>query len=66
MDRSRWVKERKRKEEENRKIKKRENKEKCKKRKGQCRHFTTSIQQVKPLYQIFFKTASAPSKKPLH
>jgi hypothetical protein len=33
MDRSRWVKERKRKEEENRKIKKRENKEKCKKRK---------------------------------
>jgi hypothetical protein len=33
MDRSRWVKERKRKEEGNRKIKKRENKEKCKKRK---------------------------------
>jgi hypothetical protein len=36
------------------------------KRKGQFGHFTTSIQQVKPFCQTFFKTAPAPSAKPLH
>jgi hypothetical protein len=46
-----------------------ENKEKGKKKKekkGQFRHFTTSIQQVKLFCQTFSKTASAPLEKPLH
>jgi hypothetical protein len=45
---------------------KKKNKEKKKIRKGKFRHFTTSIQQVKPFCQTFSKTASAPSIKPLH
>jgi hypothetical protein len=40
--------------------------EKRKNRKGQPRHFTTPIQQVKPFCQTFSKTASAPPEKPLH
>jgi hypothetical protein len=48
-----------------------ENKEKGKKKKekrkkGQFRHFTTSIQHVKLFCQTFSKTASAPLEKPLH
>jgi hypothetical protein len=49
---------------------KKENKEKGKKskkhRKGQFRHFTALIQQVKPFCQTFSKMTSAPSEKPLH
>jgi hypothetical protein len=49
-----------------RKREKRENKEEEKNKKGQFRHFTTSIQQVKPFCQTLPKTASAPPEKPLH
>jgi hypothetical protein len=51
---------------EKRKKKENKEKEKNKNRKVQFRHFTTSIQPVKPFCQTFSKTASAPSEKPLH
>jgi hypothetical protein len=49
--------------------KREENKEEEKKKKnkkGQFRHFSTSIQPVEPFCQTFSKTASVSSEKLLH
>jgi hypothetical protein len=51
---------------EKRRKKENKEKEKIKIGKGHFRHFTISIQPVKPFCQTFSKTASAPSEKPLH
>jgi hypothetical protein len=56
----------KKKKKRKKKKKKEKRKGKKKKRKGQFRHFTTPIQQVKPFCQTLSKTASAPSEKQLH